>query len=49
VSKEHYQKNSANILAGRVGHVVLSREASTPVRHAVDIHVAEALLAARAS
>jgi CMP-N-acetylneuraminic acid synthetase len=47
VRKTHYEQNSSNILAGRVGHVVLSREASTPVRHAIDLKIAEAMLSAR--
>lgn len=48
VRKDHYDANSASILNGRVGHVVLSREAATSVKSLMDLKLAEALLAAKA-
>lgn len=44
VNKEFYDTHSSNILSGRTGHIVMSREAATPVRSTMDIRIAEAIL-----
>jgi CMP-N-acetylneuraminic acid synthetase len=41
VRKPFYDAHSGDLLSGRVGHIVLSREAGTPVRQAFDLQVAE--------
>jgi CMP-N-acetylneuraminic acid synthetase len=45
IRREFYEKNVDNILSGRIGHIVLSRQAATLVRSHFDLRIAAALLA----
>jgi CMP-N-acetylneuraminic acid synthetase len=49
VRRSHYEQHTTDLFSGRIGHVVLTREAATPVRSPLDLRIMEAIIEHKSS